>query len=73
MVTGVVLAWSCGPCRNVSTYGEEYAPGRWSLGPMHTSHVPGLVAAGWEVTTYAGEAPDVVCPHYAALCEATAP
>jgi hypothetical protein len=26
------------------------------------------VALGWTVTDYPDEPPDVVCPHYAALC-----
>jgi hypothetical protein len=70
-ITGVAFAWSCGSCRPAGSSGEEYAPGRWSLGPVHTGHVPELAAIGWEVTTYAGEPPDVVCPHYAALCAGT--
>jgi len=37
---------------------------------MHTEHVPELTAIGWVVTTYADGPPDVVCPHYAALCAA---
>jgi hypothetical protein len=70
-IRGIVLAWSCRECRaGASDGGREYAPGRWSLGPMHTSHVPELVALGRQVTTYAGQPPDVVCPHYAALCAA---
>ena len=38
--------------------------------PDKQEHVAKQVALGWEVTTYAGEPPDVVCPHYGALCVA---
>jgi hypothetical protein len=70
-MSGIVLAWSCGPCRaETGMTGREYAPGRFSLGAMHASHAPELTALGWEVITYAHELPDLVCPHYAALCAA---
>jgi hypothetical protein len=70
-ITGVVFLWSCTACRDSQGMsGEEYAPGRWHLGPMHTEHVPEYAARGWEVTTYADGPPDVVCPHYADLCAA---
>ena len=68
-MTGVVFAWSCRPCAaSQGVTGDEYAPGRYALGPIHIEHVPDLVALGWDVTTYAGEPPDVYCPHYRALC-----
>jgi hypothetical protein len=68
---GVAFAWACRPCRDQSGIdGREYAPGRYALGAIHAAHVPELTAAGWEVATYPGEPPDVVCPHYADLCAA---
>jgi hypothetical protein len=68
-ITGFVFLWSCTACRTEQGMtGSEYAPGRWALGPMHTEHVPELAAIGWQVTTYAGEPPDIACPHYAELC-----
>jgi len=35
---------------------------------VHDHHMPELVALGWIATDYPDEPPDVVCPHYAALC-----
>lgn len=63
----VAVASSCAACAHEIGTPPEYAPGR-HMATVHAGHVPELAALGWEVTRYPHEPPDVVCPHYAALC-----
>ena len=63
----IAVASSCASCAGEISSPPEYAPGR-HMAIIHASHVPGLVAKGWTVTDYPHEPPDVVCPHYPALC-----
>jgi hypothetical protein len=65
---GTAVASSCSACAGEIGTPPQYAPGR-HMGVIHAGHVGALVALGWEVTRYPHEPPDVVCPHYAALCE----
>jgi hypothetical protein len=64
---GIAVASSCTSCAGEISTPPEYAPGR-HMALIHAHHMPELVARGWIVTTYPHEPPDVVCPHYAALC-----
>lgn len=65
---GIAVYSACTPCASEwLPHAEQYAPGRW-MGIAHASHAPEMIAIGWIMTEYADEAPDVVCPHYAALC-----
>jgi hypothetical protein len=64
---GIAIASACTGCAAEIGTPPEYAPGR-HLALIHDHHVPQLVALGWTVTDYPDEPPDVVCPHYAALC-----
>lgn len=63
----VAVASSCTVCAGEIGSPPEYAPGR-HMATVHASHVAALGALGWEVTRYPHDPPDVVCPHYAALC-----
>jgi hypothetical protein len=67
---GITVASACSACAWIIGSPPECAPGR-HMQLMHDHHVPELVALGWTVTDYpeADEPPDVVCPHYPALCE----
>ena len=64
---GIAVASSCTACAGQIGTPPEYAPGR-HMAIVHARHVPELVALGWTVTRHPHEPPDVVCPHYAALC-----
>lgn len=64
---GIAVASSCTACAGEIGTPDEYAPGG-HMALIHAHHVPELVALGWTVTDYPHEPPDVVCPHYAALC-----
>jgi len=64
---GIAVASACIDCTGEIGTPPEYAPGR-HMALIHDQHVPQLVALGWTVTDYPHDPPDVVCPHYAALC-----
>jgi hypothetical protein len=64
---GIAVASACTSCAGQISSPPEYAPGR-HMAIVHDHHVPELVALGWIATDYPHEPPDVVCPHYAALC-----
>jgi hypothetical protein len=61
----IALASACDRCAPMigNPPAPEWAPGR-HMAPVHASCVPALVAAGWVLTTYPHEPPDVVCAHY---------
>ena len=66
---GIAVYSGCTPCASEHIPGaDEYKPGRW-MGIAHAHHAPELIAIGWIMTTYPHEPPDVVCPHYQALCD----
>jgi hypothetical protein len=67
MSDGIAVASACTACAGQTSNPPEYAPGR-HMAIVHDHHVSELVALGWIVTDYPHEPPDVVCPHYAALC-----
>lgn len=64
---GIAVASCCTDCAHILGSPDEIAPGR-CMEIVHAHHIPQLEAIGWEVTRYAHEPPDVVCPHYADLC-----
>lgn len=61
----IAVASSCAQCAPLIGNPEETEPGSgWHMGVIHESHVAELAAAGWVVTDYPDEPPDVACQHY---------
>jgi len=63
MSDGIAVASACGGCAPLIGDPAEFAPGR-HMAIIDGRHIPGLIAAGWVLTSYPHDPPDVVCSHY---------
>jgi hypothetical protein len=60
---GIAVASACAGCAPLIGSPEECAPGR-HMAIVCDDCIPELAAAGWILTEYPHEPPDIVCEHY---------